>query len=85
MRNYSQLFRRTNSTWWQWLSPPDGRIENAAKSQVTPIAGIHDIESSQKLTEVARYTIDGRRISQPQKGVNIVKLSDGTTFKVLVK
>ena len=64
---------------------PDGRIENAAKSQVTPIAGIHDIESSQKLTEVARYTIDGRRISQPQKGVNIVKLSDGTTFKVLVK
>ena len=64
---------------------PDGRIENAAKSQVTPIAGIHDIEGSQKLTEVARYTIDGRRISQPQKGVNIVKLSDGTTFKVLVK
>ena len=64
---------------------PDGRIENAAKSQVTPIAGIQDIEGSQKLTEVARYTIDGRRISQPQKGVNIVKLSDGTTFKVLVK
>ena len=64
---------------------PDGRIENAAKSHVTPIAGIHDIEGTQTLTEVARYTIDGRRISQPQKGVNIVKLSDGTTFKVLVK
>ena len=33
----------------------------------------------------ARYTIDGRRIEAPQSGVNIVKMSDGTVRKVIVK
>lgn len=35
--------------------------------------------------EVSRYTIDGRRISTPTKGINIIKMKDGTTKKVLVK
>lgn len=34
---------------------------------------------------VGRYTIDGKRISEPQRGLNILKMSDGTTRKVLVK
>ena len=32
-----------------------------------------------------RYDLSGRRISQPHRGVNIVKMSDGTTKKVIVK
>ncbi|MBQ0114772.1 MAG: hypothetical protein KBT10_02720 [Bacteroidales bacterium] len=36
-------------------------------------------------TEVARYTVDGRAISTPQAGVNIVKMSDGSVKKVWVK
>lgn len=36
-------------------------------------------------TEVARYTIDGRRISKPVKGINIVRMSDGRTVKVIVR
>ena len=32
-----------------------------------------------------RYTIDGRIASSPQKGINILKMSDGTTKKVIVK
>ena len=35
--------------------------------------------------EVARYTVDGRRINAPVKGINIVKYADGTTRKVMVK
>lgn len=35
--------------------------------------------------EVARYTVDGKCISEPQKGVNIVRMSDGSTRKVFVK
>lgn len=35
--------------------------------------------------EVARFTADGKRISAPQKGINIVRMSDGTTRKVVVK
>ena len=35
--------------------------------------------------EVARYTLDGTRISSPVKGMNIVKRADGSTVKVFVK
>ncbi len=35
--------------------------------------------------EVARYNLLGQEISEPQKGINIVKYSNGATEKVLVK
>lgn len=35
--------------------------------------------------EVARYTLDGLLISEPQKGMNIVKYSDGSIKKVIVR
>jgi hypothetical protein len=31
------------------------------------------------------YTINGVRLAAPQKGINIVKMSNGTISKVLVK
>ena len=37
------------------------------------------------MTEVARYTIGGRRTHQNTKGVNIVRMSDSTTKKVVNK
>ena len=36
-------------------------------------------------TEAARYALDGRQISAPQHGINIVKMSDGSVRKVMVK
>lgn len=36
-------------------------------------------------TEVARYSLDGRKLNAPVKGINIVKLSNGKTVKVVVK
>lgn len=64
-----------------------GKIVNAGKTRVeSNTTGIFDTTTTGKeLKEVARYTIDGRQITEPQKGVNIVKMSDGTTLKVLVK
>lgn len=35
--------------------------------------------------EISRYSIDGRRLNSPQKGINIIKMSNGTIKKVLVK
>lgn len=35
--------------------------------------------------EVARFTVDGKRISAPIKGINIVKYADGTVRKVIVR
>ena len=36
-------------------------------------------------TEQERYSLDGRRLNSPKKGINIIRMSDGTTKKVLVK
>jgi len=47
--------------------------------------GIAAVAEATAPTEVARYAIDGRQIAEPQQGINIIKLSDGTTRKVLVK
>ncbi len=37
------------------------------------------------LEEDARYTTDGKKVSQPQRGINLIRYSDGTVKKVLVK
>ncbi len=47
--------------------------------------GITDINATSNAVEVARFTADGKRIYAPQKGVNVVRMSDGTTRKVVVK
>lgn len=45
----------------------------------TGINGISDADA----TVVARYAADGTRLSAPQKGLNIVKLSNGKTVKYI--
>lgn len=52
------------------------------KGEATAIKGV---ETSENATVVARYAADGSEISAPVKGINILKLSDGTTRKVVVK
>lgn len=52
---------------------------------VTQATGITGTQTSADVREIARFTIDGKRISQPQRGINIVKYSDGTVKKVIVK
>ena len=47
----------------------------------TAIRGI----SAGSPAEIIRYSLDGRRLAAPQKGVNIIRMSDGSTRKVIVK
>ena len=47
--------------------------------------GISDIASANADKAVAIYSIDGKRLGTLQQGVNIVKLSNGSTKKVIVK
>lgn len=64
----------------------EGEIVNAAKCNVSTPAGVNGVESSMdEPMEVARYSLDGRLLSEPERGVNIVKMSDGTARKVIVK
>lgn len=52
---------------------------------VSAAVGISSTDAAANLHEVARYTVDGRRINQPQKGLNIIKYSDGSVKKVVVE
>ena len=47
-------------------------------------ANLFTIES-EEAKEYKRYTLDGRVIMTPQKSINIIKMNNGTTKKVLVK
>ena len=47
------------------------------------IEGVTD--DANDATVVARYNVNGVRLDKAQKGLNIVKYSDGTTKKVMVK
>jgi hypothetical protein len=35
--------------------------------------------------EISRYTLNGSKLESPQRGINIIKMSDGTAKKVIVK
>lgn len=46
---------------------------------------VENIETEDAVIEVARYNMEGQQIDAPQQGVNIIRMSDGTTKKVYVK
>ncbi len=48
-------------------------------------AGIIDAESDNIAKEVARYDIQGNKLSAPTKGLNIIKMSNGKIVKKLVR
>ena len=69
------------------INTKTGEIVNAAESEIAPYGstGIENVSNSaDNVKEVARYSIDGTQLNAPAKGINIVKMSDGTTRKVLV-
>ena len=44
-----------------------------------------EVEDSIDVVEIARYDIHGRLLTEPTKGINIIKMSNGTTRKEFVK
>lgn len=49
------------------------------------IDGIENAHNTDDVTEIARYDVNGRKLSAPQKGLNIIRMSDGTSKKVMIK
>ena len=47
--------------------------------------GIGTAKTDADVTEKARYTVDGIKVSAPRKGLNIVKMSDGSVRKIIIK
>ena len=57
-------------------------FENIVEFDAT---GIDKTTTSTDVEEVARYSVNGQRLSAPTKGLNIVKYSDGSVKKVAVR
>lgn len=62
------------------------KIANAAKTkiEVADPSGIETIETVSSQVE-GFYTLDGKRLSAPVKGMNVIKMSNGTTRKVVIR
>ena len=61
------------------------------KEVVSSTVGIRQIENGESTTEngtlreVARFSVDGKPLAHPQKGLNIIRMSDGSVRKVVVR
>lgn len=77
---YDLKFRLVDESgnWQEQIVSPAFKIESLVPEAITEVI-------NGDATEVARYSVDGRRITSPEPGINIVEMSDGTTHKVLVK
>ena len=66
---------------YYWISE-FGYFENIVEFDAT---GIDKTTTSTDVEEVARYSVNGQRLSAPTKGLNIVKYSNGSVKKVAVR
>ena len=62
-----------------------GLSEPSAAVVVADVTGIATVGQQHTTTVEAIYTADGKRISKPQQGLNIIRMTDGTTRKVVIK
>ena len=68
------------------LDTKSGKVINASKCKVKSVeTGINGNKAASKAVEVVRYTPDGRQVSQPVEGVNIIRYSDGRIVKSVVR
>lgn len=74
------------------LIDADGQIANAAKTKLTAKAGdggatglTRPNKDDANTTETARYNTAGQRVTTNQTGLTIIRMSDGSTRKVLTR
>ena len=63
----------------------DMAVNNADVFKFSISDAVEEIETDPDAVPVGYYDIMGRQYDNPQQGINIVKMSDGSTRKVLVK
>ncbi len=76
---------QVNGTW-DWGEISDAMVNNANQVKLTDVPeGISAVTVNTDDVTHTYYTTDGRLLSAPVKGVNILKSSDGTVKKIYVK
>jgi hypothetical protein len=74
--------------WYMTATARKGRLNLPAKIRVMMVEDVIDgvgplLTSPEEEEQV--YDLNGRKLAKPQKGINIIRYSDGTTKKVLIK
>lgn len=58
--------------------------ETVVSVEISEATDIDAVEGA-KAEETGRYTLDGKMLNAPQRGINIIRMSDGTIKKVIVR
>ena len=61
------------------------KFVNADEKAVIVVDAVTDLPSTSGDRVAARYSLDGKLLAAPTRGINIVRMADGTVRKVLVK
>lgn len=73
-----------NRFWLEWYYEYKGK-EFVLCSDPNDPMDVSPVMSDTNRKEIGIFNLDGKRISTLKKGINIIKYSDGTTKKVIVK
>lgn len=66
------------------IDTTNGHCINAVKVPVDVSTAIRTVNNEPaNMMNKTYYSVDGRKLAQPQKGLNIIKLENGKTFKVV--
>ena len=71
-KNFIDIREMTDEQYEELVKKTNGEGETAVK----------DVSAS-NINEAKYYSLDGKQLTAPQKGLNILKMSDGTTWKVV--
>ncbi|MDD5861698.1 MAG: hypothetical protein PUD15_03935 [Prevotella sp.] len=68
------------------IDTTNGHVVNAVKIPVSVPTAIRTInDKPANMMNKTYYSVDGRKLAQPQKGLNIIKLENGKTFKAVME
>lgn len=84
LSEYTKIQDRENLSLAVFLvDRTSGKILNCDSKKLSVMSSVNGVESkNDEIKEVARYTVDGRMVDAPVKGINIIKYSDGSVKKV---
>ena len=74
-----------------FIAPKVGKKQNMAVNNCervkvnTNTSGINNIDNTTSIQNAIHYTLDGRRVQTMQKGINIVRMANGKTIKIIQK
>lgn len=79
---FATLYVPVNSYTDYWLSDGWGDFKNIKTFDPTPV---ESVLTTDKASELSRYNVYGQRQGKSIKGLNIVKMSDGSVKKIMVQ